>query len=137
TLLGLYSRRRTGIGQLIDSPMTGAALAIGAEQVIVHSLTGEVMSRNGNRSDRHAPYDVYPTSVATDDWVAIAVTTDQQWRALASAIGRPDLADEERFATASQRLADTGEIDAAIVDWLAGRDPADAAEALAAHGVPA
>ena len=74
--------------------MVDAALSVAAEQVVEHSAYGSLLQRDGNRGPTAAPQNLYLTA-DTDDagerdaWVAIAVATDEQWRALGAAIGSP------------------------------------------------
>jgi crotonobetainyl-CoA:carnitine CoA-transferase CaiB-like acyl-CoA transferase len=83
-----------------------------------------------------APHDVYPCA-GNDRWLAIAVTNDDEWIALAHAIGRPDLAGDPRFAGAAGRLDREDELDAIVSTWTRTRDPAAAMHELQAAGVPA
>lgn len=136
-LLALYSRRRTGTGQLVDSPMTGAAVSIGAETVVEHSAYGHLVERMGNRSLHAAPQGAYATSVADDDWIVLAVETDEQFAALAAVVGRPDWVEDPRYADLAGRRQHHDELDAVLGPWVAGR-PIDAVvDQLLAAGVPA
>jgi crotonobetainyl-CoA:carnitine CoA-transferase CaiB-like acyl-CoA transferase len=74
-LLALRARRRDGRGQLVESPMTGGALAIGAETVLEHSAYGNLLERDGNRSPHAVPQNVYPAGDEDTVWVAIAEAT--------------------------------------------------------------
>ncbi len=77
--------------------MVDAALNVAAEQVIEHSAYGSLLQRDGNRGPTAAPQNLYRTSELDefgrpDDWVAIAVATDEQWANLIAALGDPDWA---------------------------------------------
>jgi crotonobetainyl-CoA:carnitine CoA-transferase CaiB-like acyl-CoA transferase len=69
--------------------------------------------------------------------VTIAVRSDAEWRALCGVIGRPELADDPRFATESERHRRQDELDAIIAAWTAGLDAHEAMARLQAAGVPA
>ena len=83
-----------------------------------------------------APHGVYPCQ-GEDKWVAIAARTQEEWRAACSAMGAPALADDARFATLADRLANHDELDAIIIDWTRGLDRYDVAGRLQEAGVPA
>jgi crotonobetainyl-CoA:carnitine CoA-transferase CaiB-like acyl-CoA transferase len=88
-----------------------------------------------NRSIRAVPHGVYPAA-GEDRWVAIAVTSDAQWRALHTATGGLGAGvDASADLTARRAAEDT--IDAALAAWTAQRDAAEVAVALQATGVPA
>ena len=112
-MLALAHRRRTGEGVLVEAAMVDAALNVAAEQVIEHSAYGNLLQREGNRGPTAAPQNLYRTSELDefgrpDDWVAIAVATDEQWASLVAALGDPDwatdeLRDRSRTATTPRR----------------------------------
>lgn len=135
-LAALDHRRRTGEGQHIDLSQAEAALHFLGPAILDRSVNGRVQTPDGNRDANHAPHGVYPAS-GDDRWVAIAVTDDAAFQALAAALGRADLATDPRLATAAGRLGHQDEIDNAIAAWTSERE-ADAVEAeLQARGVAA
>lgn len=135
-MLAILDRDRSGQGQLVESALVDAALAVAAEQVVEHSASGVRIDRIGNRSRHHAPQGVYAAS-ADEEWVAISVTDDEQWTALAGGIGSPGLAVDPRLATVQGRHDNADEIDAVISAWCRSRDADQAADALRSVGVPA
>ena len=70
-----------------------------------------------------------------DDWLALAVEDDEQWRALCVTIERPELA--ERHPTLDDRQRAHDEIDEAIAAWSATLDHQEATQRLQDAGVPA
>ena len=102
TLLALIERDRSGGGRLVETAMVEAALNAAAEQVVEFGATGELLQRDGNRGPVAAPQGVYPCA-GEDRWVAIAVTTDGQWRSLCSVLGNPTWTDEDALADAEGR----------------------------------
>jgi crotonobetainyl-CoA:carnitine CoA-transferase CaiB-like acyl-CoA transferase len=128
-IVGLEHRRRTGSGALVEVTMVEAALNVAAQLVIEHSAYGRTMMRDGNRGPMAAPQGVY-RSAGDDRWVAIAVTSDEQWAALCDVLGADALAGVDR-----RRGAD--EIDAAIEAWTAKLNAREAAEMLQTLGIPA
>ena len=90
-LAALEHRRRTGQGQYIDLSQAEASLQLLAPAVLDYTANGRVLGRAGNDDPVFAPHGVYPAE-GDDQWVAIAVTDDAQWRALCAEVGLTDLA---------------------------------------------
>ncbi|MFN8028471.1 MAG: CoA transferase [Acidimicrobiia bacterium] len=109
-LLALEHRRQTGEGVLVEAAMVDAALAITAEQVVEHSAYGALLQRDGNRGPTAAPQNLY-RAAGEDAWIAIAVATDEQWRALVAALGWDD---DPALHTATARRARHDELDARL-----------------------
>jgi crotonobetainyl-CoA:carnitine CoA-transferase CaiB-like acyl-CoA transferase len=135
-LLALEQRRRTGEGRLVEMPLVEAALNVAAEQVIEHSATGRLLERSGNRGPGAAPQGVYRCA-GKDAWLALSVATDDQWRALCTLLEATDWGRDPDLATLEGRRRAQDAIDARLEDWLAGQEPAAAAERLVEAGVPA
>jgi crotonobetainyl-CoA:carnitine CoA-transferase CaiB-like acyl-CoA transferase len=135
-LVALEERDRTGEGRLVEVTMVEAALNAAAEQVIEHSATGRLLNRQGNRGPVGAPQGLYRCG-GPEEWLALAVATDEQWRSLRSAMGEPPWAQDSRLDTAEGRRAAHDEIDAGIAEWAATRDLDETVELLVAAGVPA
>jgi len=135
-LIGLAHRDRTGEGCLIEAPMFEAAINVAAEPVIEWSANGLLVEREGNRSPYAAPQNLYAAR-GTENWVAVSCATDGQWRAVATLIGRADLADDPTLATLADRRRDHDRLDAAIGTWVAEHDADEAVAMLLAAGVPA
>ncbi len=135
-LAALEHRRRTGEGQHVDLSQAEASLHLLAPALLDCEVNGEVASRDGNHDREMAPHGVYPCA-GDDRWVAIAVRDDSDWSALCSAMGRPELAADARFASAGARLARRGELDTLVSAWTSRLAEARVEETLQACGVPA
>ncbi|HET9874525.1 MAG TPA: CoA transferase, partial [Mycobacterium sp.] len=140
-LLALEHRRRTGEGVLVEAAMVDAALNIAAEQVIEYSAYGAVLQRNGNRGPTAAPQNLYRTADIdefdhADCWVAIAVSTDEQWDGLRAAIGDPGWAAGPGLSTADGRHTHHDLIDEQLAAWCLPRSGDEIVDALWAAGVP-
>lgn len=138
-LLALEHRRRTGHGVLIEAAMVDAAINVAAEQVIEYSANGALLQRAGNRGPTAAPQNLYRTNEIdefgrADCWVAVAVSTDDQWDGLRAALGQPEWAAE--FATVEARRAHHDVIDEHLAAWCATRMGDEIVEALWRQGVP-
>ncbi len=135
-LAALEHRRRTGEGQHIDLSQAEASLHFLAPALLDCSVNAHVASRDGNHDREMAPHGVYPCA-GDDRFVAIAVRDEHDWRELCTAMGRPELADDARFASPHARLARRDELDALVAAWTRPL-PMDEVEALLqARGVPA
>ena len=136
TLLALIERDQNGGGRLVETVMVEAALNAAAEQVVEFGATGEVLRRDGNRGPVAAPQGVYPCA-GEDRWVALAVTTDDEWRSLRAVLGNPSWTGEEALASREGRRRLHDRIDEGIATWTAGLDADHAASLLVEAGLPA
>ena len=128
----LDRKRRTGEGCFIDLAQLEASLHFLAPEILDHQVNGRSVTRIGNRSRFTAPQGAYRCA-GEDEWVAIAVESDEQWRALCANV--PDL-DAGAHPANADRLSAHDEIDAALSAWTAERTPEEVAELLQAAGVP-
>ncbi len=136
TLVALRNRERTGRGSFVESTMVEAVFAVAAEQVIEWTAHGVELERMGNRAPGFAPQGLYPAA-AEETWLALSVATDEQWRALAGVVGRPDWAADTDLATVAGRTAAHDRLDEHHAARAAARAVDDAVEVLVAAGVPA
>jgi len=131
----LMHATETAEGVHIDlSQVESLTTCLGVE-LIAAQLEGSLPPRLGNRDHDAAPSGCYRNQGA-DEYVAITATNDEQWRALADAIGRSDLAEDPELATLAGRQAQADRIDAAIAEWAAGLPALAASDRLVAVGVP-
>ncbi len=112
----LLQRKRTGQGQYIDVSQIETAVYSLSEMVVRYSARAEILERRGNHCEYAAPHALYPCR-GDDRWIAIAVFSDEEWRALREVMGAPAWASEERFATLEARLAQQEELDARLAGW--------------------
>ncbi len=140
-LLALEQRRRTGQGVFVEAAMVDAALSISAEQIIEYSAYGAVLDRAGNRGPMAAPQNLYRTAGIDefgrpDNWVAVAVATDDQWRYLCDALGSPSWAVDPNLSTAAGRRAHEDLIDEQLAAYCQNRAADDVVATLWNAGVP-
>jgi crotonobetainyl-CoA:carnitine CoA-transferase CaiB-like acyl-CoA transferase len=114
----LLSARTTGRGQFVDVAMYDAVL----------SLCGRIEGPKGEGHPALCPFDVYETA---DGAAAIAAPTEPQWQALCEAMGRPDLAGDERTQNVFARVAHRDFTNEAILAWTRARTTREVVEALA------
>ncbi|MBI4083497.1 MAG: CoA transferase [Candidatus Lambdaproteobacteria bacterium] len=133
----LWSRDRHGTGgQVIDISLWEAMLATSFSGWMNHVVGNPPYRPMGNRDPVHAPSNLYRTR-GDDTWVAIDVRSEARWRALCTAIGRPELADDARFRTRAARKANEDALDGIVGDWCAARERWEITRALQAQAVPA
>jgi crotonobetainyl-CoA:carnitine CoA-transferase CaiB-like acyl-CoA transferase len=115
-LLALYARDvRGATGQVVDASITDACLLVTESSVLEYEKTGTVRQPTGTRLPRIAPSNVYRSK--DGKWVVIAANHDTLWRRLAKLIGRPDLADDARFADHHARGENEDLLDELIGAW--------------------
>jgi crotonobetainyl-CoA:carnitine CoA-transferase CaiB-like acyl-CoA transferase len=133
-LAALLRRGRTGTGDRIDISMLECLAEWVMPPMYVWHGTGRVPARAGVRHNMIVPYGAYACS---DGDVMFAVQTDREWRRLCGTVlGRPDVADDPRFATNANRVTHRVELEAMIEDAFRGRTRADVFGALAAADIP-
>jgi crotonobetainyl-CoA:carnitine CoA-transferase CaiB-like acyl-CoA transferase len=135
-LAALRRRRRTGKGMYIDVSQQESSVALMGAELLSYQMTGMETERRGNRSPWFAPCNAYPCA-GDDRWITIAATTEQEWRSLAHEIDLSGLADDPRFATVADRLANQDALDTIINKWTRGQDTFELVQRLQAAGVPA
>jgi crotonobetainyl-CoA:carnitine CoA-transferase CaiB-like acyl-CoA transferase len=135
-LVALRHRALTGEGQHVDIAQVECMLPFVAPWVAEQSANGRVGPRLGNRHPDHAPHGIWRCA-GDDDWLLIAVTDDDAWRALCGVLGAPALAADPELASAAGRRRHADRLDAAIAVWCAGRSAEAAMQALQAAGVAA
>jgi crotonobetainyl-CoA:carnitine CoA-transferase CaiB-like acyl-CoA transferase len=131
-LVALEERDRIGAGFLLEVPMVEAALATAAGPIVEAAAYGVIQGREGNRGPVAAPQGVY-AAADEDRWVALAVTTDDQWEALRQLL---DLPDDTALADHAGRRAEQDRLDEALGAWIADRSASATVDALVAVGVP-
>lgn len=132
----LLERERTGQGQHVDVAMLEAVLpSLMSSLGLLFSGAGTVPLRTGNRHNgmAEAPYNVYP---ARDGQLALICVTDAHWRALVAAMGRPELAEDARFADMAARVRNIDAVDEAVTAYTRTRSREELLEALRRHRVP-
>lgn len=133
-LAALHGRERDGRGQHLDVAMVDSIFAIMITALSQYLFTGEVPQRIGNAHPISAPLDSFE---AADGHLVIAVANDALFARLASAVGRPEIAEDPRFATDAARKQNEAALKAILEAWTKARSVADAVAALDAAAVPA
>ena len=134
TLMALHARERTGRGQVVDSAIYEAVLGMMESLITEYDQAGYVRERTGAVLPNVSPSNVFPTR--DGKLMLIAANQDTVFKRLAAAMGRPELAEDERYATHSARGRHMRELDGLIADWTVTIDREDLEEILNEHGVP-
>ena len=132
-LAALYRRASTGTGQVVDVALTESCLAIQESTIPDYDVGGVVRGPSGTRLEGIAPSNIYRSADGT--WLVIAANQDSVFARLCGLIGRPELVNDERFATHSARGRNQDELDAIIGEWASQRPPGEIIETLSAGGV--
>jgi formyl-CoA transferase len=133
-LMALHSLHRTGHGQVVDSAIYEAVLAIMESLVTEYDKADFIRERTGAILPNVAPSNVYPTRDGR--MVLIAANQDSVFKRLAEAMGRAELGSDARYATHGARGERQKELDDLIAAWTMTMDAAPLGTLLDDHGVP-
>ena len=133
-LAALYERERSGEGQGVELALYESVLRIMEWTVAAYDRQGIVRERTGNRLANSAPLDNYAT--ADGEYVCIAAAGAVLFPRLCEAMSRPELLDDERFATLEQRARHGDEINDVVAEWCSARTAAEIEATCVEHQVP-
>jgi crotonobetainyl-CoA:carnitine CoA-transferase CaiB-like acyl-CoA transferase len=133
-LAAVHAARRDGVGMDCDVSLFDTAISM---------LTyPAIWNLNGDFEPRRTHHSAHPSLVpfqafrARDGWIVVACPKEKFWRRLAVAVGRPELAGDERFATFTDRRQQAHELLGILDDLFASRPAAEWLDLLRAAGVP-
>jgi len=132
-LAALHARERTGRGQRVDVSLVDGLVHVQAPYTGQFFLLGSQQPRTGNAIGWYAPYNAY--RCGDGRYVHLACYNDKFFGKLCTAMDRPDLRDDERFATNEARVANREALDAVVAGFLAALPRADALDLLWKHDV--
>ena len=135
-LTALDYRRRTGEGQYIDQSQLESALQFLAPAILDYEANGTLARRMGNRDPYAAPHGAY-RCLGEDRWCAIAVTSEDEWRAFCQVIGAPAWTADAKFQTLAGRKMHEDELDRLVEAWTETQQAEDVMVMMQAAGVPA
>ncbi|HMD47121.1 MAG TPA: CoA transferase [Acidimicrobiales bacterium] len=137
-LAALYRRDRpdggTGRGGVVDAPLYGSILRVLEWTIAARDRLGLARRREGNRMANSAPIDNYRT--ADGRYVCVVGGSDANFARLCTAMGRPEMAQDPRWATLAQRGAASDELNDLVARWAAGLTAEDLEAVCVEHGVP-
>ncbi|WEX07265.1 CoA transferase [Chelativorans sp. AA-79] len=134
TLGALLARKDTGQGQLVDVSLLDTAVSMLTTAVSSQVNGNQTLTRIGNRDRYSAPANVFETG--SGDFVLLLSGTNALFRRLARTMGRPELAEDPRFATVDDRLANVEALEAEVAAWFSTLDTETVLDRLAGAGVP-
>ena len=122
-----------GLGQVVDVSLMESSFALLESTVPEYDRLGIVRGPQGTNLKGVAPSNIFRSS--DDHWMVIAANADNVFRRLCEAMGRPELADDPRYATHYARGDNQEEIEEIVADWAGERTAKEIDEQLNAAGV--
>ena len=134
-LVALHHRDKTGKGQMVDIGIYEAVLSLMESMIPEFQFAGAIRERTGSILPNVAPSNIYPTS--TGGFFVIAANADNIFGRLCKAMGRPELAEDERYATHKARGERQAELDEIIAEWTKNYTAEELQKMMDESGVPA
>ncbi len=138
-LAALRHAERTGEGQYLDMALLDTQTAMLANLGANYLVSGKVPARMGNAHQNIVPYQVFEVAPKPDgsaDHIILAVGNDGQYAKFCQVAGRPDLANDPRYAKNADRVRNRAELVPILTQIMATRSKADWLAALEAAKVP-
>ena len=132
-LAALHRRSVTGGGARVEVPLFESTLSWLANRGQEYLITGEDSGLIGNAHPSIVPYQTFE---ASDKPIVVAVGNDSQFGRLCEAVGLPDLAEDERYATNPDRVANREGLVAVLQERFSERTADEWVEGIRAAGVP-
>ncbi len=123
----IHAARRTGQGQFLDVAMYDAILALCEAIVYTYSRGGVVRDPAGNGTAVLCPFDIFSSR---DGAVAIAAPGENHWANLCAAMGRPELAGDDRCRSNPRRVANAEFVRAVVSQWTGAHSTREIVAAL-------
>ncbi|MET0451859.1 MAG: CoA transferase [Mycobacterium sp.] len=133
--IALLNRVRSGEGQIVDSAIYEAVLALMESTIPEWALAGVQRQRTGAVLPGVAPSNVYPTGDGKD--ILIAANRDTVFNRLCDLMAQPELKTDPRFGTHQARGLNMAELDGLIAKWTTSGTSDEVLETLHRGGVPA
>lgn len=130
-LTALHVRDQTGEGQRVDVSLLDSSLHVFAQRLLEFPVRGTRLRPMGTKHPWNAPHKTFKTK---DGWLNVGVQDEPRWRRFCIAIGLPELADDERFRSNADRVANRDALNDALdrvfvqrtnQDWLARLEAED------------
>jgi len=136
SVAALRHRNRTGQGQFIEVAQLEATTSMLGEGILEYQMTGRVLTPQGNQDPDFAPHNNYPCA-GDDQWVSIAVRTEEEWQSFCRALGSPDWSSDPRFTDKRSRLINSPELDRLVATWTRRHSREEITRLLQQYGVAA
>ena len=132
----LRHKARTGEGAFIDLSMLESTVALLPDALLRAGLAHAGVDVDSSDAPGPAPAGCFRCA-GKDEWLAVSVRTDAQWRSLAAAMDRPDLVAADAFADSSRRSQAKAKLDPHLAAWLRSQSAIEAEALLQSRGIPA
>jgi crotonobetainyl-CoA:carnitine CoA-transferase CaiB-like acyl-CoA transferase len=132
-LAALHERQHTGRGRHIDAALLDVQVAMLANQASNYLVGGKTPKRMGNAHVNIVPYQVFAT---LDGHIVLAVGNDGQFQRFCELAGRPEVAQDERYAKNEGRVNRRAELVPQLAGWMLERSTADWMALLEPNAVP-
>src|SRR4051794_1571487 len=135
-LAALNQRHQTGKGQHVEVSMQDSVVNLIRVSLRDHQRFGKPMERQGNQLGKTIPGSTYPCAPGgSNDYVYI-FAQPQMWKAFLGVMGRPELADDPRYATPEARWENRDSLNAIIAEWTRQRTKHEVMKLMGDAGVP-
>ena len=135
-IAALEYRKKTGKGQHIDICQLEPLINFLGPALLDYTVNGRIQPPIGSRDGRAAPHNAFRCK-GEDRWCAIAVSTDEEWRAFCRVIGEPEWTKSLRFATLADRKNNEDELEKHINRWTSQYTAREVMAMMQEAGVPA
>ncbi|MDF1585551.1 CaiB/BaiF CoA transferase family protein [Marinimicrococcus flavescens] len=132
-MVALRHAEATGQGQVIDLSLLEPILSVCGPDPAVYALAGRKPQRTGSRSTTTAPRNVYRTKDGR--FVAMSASMQSMAERVFRTIGRPELMEDPRFRTNTDRVANIEVVDGVVQEWMERHDQAEILEIMERAGV--
>jgi crotonobetainyl-CoA:carnitine CoA-transferase CaiB-like acyl-CoA transferase len=134
-MIALRVAEQGGNGQVIDLPLLDPIISILGPEAASYHVSGEKPQRTGSRSLTTSPRNVYATKDGR--YIAISASIQAMAERVFRAIGKPEMIDDPRFRTNTDRVRNIDECDGAVAAFIAERTLDDAMAVFQAAEVTA
>ena len=134
--VALCAKSSHNLGQHVDVSVRDIATSFIGTTLLDYAMNGREAFRTGNQDDVMAPHGVYRCR-GEDDWVSIAVGSEEEWQGLLKALGAPVWATEDQFGDAYLRWQNQDILDQYLEEWTVQFTPDEVTEILQREGVAA
>jgi formyl-CoA transferase len=135
-LAALQQRHNTGRGQHVEVSMQDAVVNIIRVSLRDHQRQGRPMERHGNQLGHTVPGTTYPCAPGGPNDHVLIFCQQQMWKAFCGAMGRPELAEDPRFAAADARWENRAALELIIEEWTRSHTKHEVMKLLGDAGVP-
>jgi formyl-CoA transferase len=135
-LAALQQRHQTGRGQHVEVSMQDAVVNLIRVSLRDHQRMGRPMGRSGNQLGRTIPGTTYPCAPGGPNDYVYIFAQPQMWKPFLGVIGRPELADDPRYATPEARWENRDAMNAIVAEWTRQRSKHEVMKLLGDAGVP-